>query len=191
MPSVVLRSSRRFDDLSEHTGGRPGVHERDARAADAGARLLVDQREPGPFERFERAVDVVDLVGDMVQARAVLREELADGRVRAERREQLDVVLADVEQDRLDALLLDDLAMRERELEAVAIQRERRRELLDGDADVVDPREHAQQFIGECASRRSRTARTVASPRASDRAAALDLRDPGGPRAAFGWRGTE
>src|ERR1700710_1652163 len=120
-PSVVLRSSRRFDDLSEYAGRGAGVHDGDARATDAGARLLVDQREPGLLERDERAVDVADLVGDVVQTRAVLCEELANWRVGAERRKQLDVVLADVEQHGLDALRLDDLTMRERELEALAV----------------------------------------------------------------------
>ena len=67
----------------------------------------------------------LDLVGDVVQARALLREEPAHRRVRAERREQLDVVLADVQQHGLDALLLDDLAVGDLELEAVAVELER------------------------------------------------------------------
>ena len=107
------------DDLGQHAAGRARVQERDARAADAGARLLVDQRACRPrLSARERRVDVGHLVGDVVQARALLGEELAHGRVRAERREQLDVVLADVEQHRLDALLGDDLAVGELEPEA-------------------------------------------------------------------------
>ncbi len=51
------------------------------------------------------------------------------------------------EQHSLDALLLDDLAVGQLELKAVAVELERLVELLDGDADVVDPGEHAPQSI--------------------------------------------
>ena len=47
-------------------------------------------------------------------------------RLDAQRREQLDVVLAHVQQHRLDALLLYDLAMGRRQPQAVAIELERR-----------------------------------------------------------------
>ena len=48
-----------------------------------------------------------------MQARARLRSRnLPDGRVRAEREQQLDVAVADVEQDRLDSLRVDGLAVR-------------------------------------------------------------------------------
>ena len=89
----------------------------------------------------------LDLVGDVVQARALAGQELADRRVRAERREQLDVVLADVQQHRLDALLCDDLAVRERQLEALAVELERGLDLLDGHADVVDAAEHSSRSL--------------------------------------------
>ena len=62
-------------------------------------------RTPASLQRRERGLDVGHLVGDVVQAGAVLGQELADRRVGAERPQQLDVVLADVEQHRLDALL--------------------------------------------------------------------------------------
>src|SRR3954447_18616322 len=91
-------------DLGEDAAGGGGVQERDARAADAGARLLVDEPQPGSLQALELGVDVGRLVGDVVQAGALLGQELADGRVLAERREQLDVVLPDVEQHGLDAL---------------------------------------------------------------------------------------
>ena len=84
--------------------------------------------------------------------RAALGEELADRRVGAERREQLDVVLADVEQDRLDALGLDDLAVHERHLVVALVERERRVDVLDGDADVVDAGEHAPIVSGRGAA---------------------------------------
>ena len=91
---------------------------------------LVDQLHAGLLERAQRRLDVCHLVGDVVQPGALSGEEPADGRVGAQRREQLDVVLADVQQHRLDALLGDDLAVGDRQLEAVAVELERRLELL-------------------------------------------------------------
>ena len=66
---------------------------------------------PAAASAAQRGVDVGHPVGDVVQARAALGEELADGSVGPERRQQLDVVLADVEQRRLDALLRHHLAV--------------------------------------------------------------------------------
>ena len=52
------------------------------------------------------------------------------------------MVLADVEQHRLDALLGDRLAMHDGHPVGPLVERERRVEVGDGDADVVDPAEH-------------------------------------------------
>ena len=57
------------------------------------------------LERRQRGLDVGHLVGDVVQARAAAGEEPADRRVVGSGAQQLDVVLADVEQHGLDALL--------------------------------------------------------------------------------------
>ena len=89
------------------------MKESDAAVADADPRLGVDQLDAGGGDARQGGVDVVDRVGDVVQARALAGEELADGGVGAERPQQLDVAVADVEQDRLDALRLDRLAVRE------------------------------------------------------------------------------
>ncbi len=118
------------------------MQEGDARAADPDAGALVDQLHARLLQARQGRVDIADLVGDVVQAGALLREELAHGRVLAERREQLDVILADIQEHGLDALLLDDLAMRDLHPEAVAPQRERGLDLRDRNADMVDPPEH-------------------------------------------------
>ena len=97
---------------------------------------------PASRELGERGVDVVDAVGDVVEARALALEELADRRVRPERAQELDVAVADVEQDRLDALLLDRLAVRERHRHRALIERQRRVQVVGGDADVIDQAEH-------------------------------------------------
>ena len=71
--------------------------------------------------------------------------------------QQLDVAVADVQQHRLDALRLDRLAVRELHPEALLVERDRRVEVLDGDADVVDPAEHgAESTCGGSARRRLR-----------------------------------
>jgi hypothetical protein len=79
----------------------------------------------------------------VVQARASLGEELAHCGVGTERLEQLDVAVADIEQDSLDALLGDRLAVNERHPEHVAVALERFVDVVDGDADVVDRGQHA------------------------------------------------
>src|SRR4051794_8183292 len=141
--SAISVSFRRLHDLGEHAARRPGVHEGHARSPDARPRRLVDEPKPRGPQALELGLDVGRLVGDVVKPRPVLGQELADGRVRAQRRQQLDVALADVEQDGLDALGLHRLAVDEVEVEVGVVERERRVEVLDGDADVVDAREHA------------------------------------------------
>ena len=82
----------------------------------------------------------------MVKARAARREELADRGVVAQRAQQLDVALADLEQHGLDALLLDGLAMLLGHAEALPVQVDRSVEVCDGHSDVVDPFEHGASF---------------------------------------------
>ena len=96
-------------------------------------------RTPSCAQLRQRRLDVRDLIGDVVQPGPALREEPPDRRVGRERPQQLDVVLADVEQHRLDALLGHELAMHDRHPVDPLVQRERRVEVRDGDADVVDP----------------------------------------------------
>ena len=71
-------SRRRFDDLGQHAAGRPRVQEGDPAVADPGPRLGVDQLDAVVAELRQRRLDVVDPVGDVVQARALALEELAD-----------------------------------------------------------------------------------------------------------------
>ena len=75
-----------------------------------------------------------------------LARKRPDRRVGGQRRQQLDVAVADVEQRGLDALLVDRLAVHERHPVGVAVDGDRGVEILDRDADVVDAAEHG----GEC-----------------------------------------
>ena len=114
------------------------MDERDLEPEEAAARLLVDQLRPVRLQARELGGDILDLEGDVVEARSSLGEEPADRRVRPERGEQLDPRRTDEERRRLDALLVDALAVLERRAEEGDVQRDRGVEVVDGDADVVD-----------------------------------------------------
>ena len=61
--------------------------------------------------------------------------------------QQLDVGVADVQQHRLDALVGHGLAVDQRHPELVAVARDRGVEVVDGDPDVVDCREHGSEEV--------------------------------------------
>ena len=166
------------------------MQERDLRAADAGARRLVDQPHAGRAQLVERGGDVVDAVGHVVQPGPALGQEAADRRVVRQRREQLHVAVADVEQRGLDALLGDRLAVDERHAVGVAVDGDRGVEVLDGDADVVDAAEHP----AECtlSARAHRPRRQPASGGGLDPEPLLEaMRARGAEVAAFGCEGDE
>ena len=118
------------------------MHKGHPRVPDARPRTLVDQPQAGLAQRRQRGLDVADLVGHVVQPGTARAQEAAHRAVLLERGDQLDVALPDVEQDRLDALLGDDLAVGHLELEAVAPEGQRGLDLLDGHSHVVDAPEH-------------------------------------------------
>ena len=66
-----------------------------------------------------------------------LREEAADGRVVAERAQQLEPALADPDRRSLDALLLDARAVLEPGAEEALVRVERAVEILDRETDVM------------------------------------------------------
>jgi hypothetical protein len=114
------------------------MHERDLQAEHAAPRGRVDQLGTGGRQVRQRRRDVVDLVGDVVHAGAALGQELADRRVVSERGEQLDPAFAETHRRRLDALIVDPLAMLEPAAEQALVRRDGRIEVLDCDADVMD-----------------------------------------------------
>ena len=115
-----------------------GMDECDLEAEEALARLGVDQLGARVREPAELGADVLDLVGDVVHAGTALREDAADGRVRDERREQLDPAGADEDGRRLDALVLDAGPVLELGAEEALVGRERLVQVVDGDAEMVD-----------------------------------------------------
>ena len=94
---------------------------------------------PSAASSASRRADVVHLVGDVVHSGPAPREEPADRRVLAERRQQLDPALADQKQRRLDALLLDRGPVLEPAAEEALVRLHRLVQVRDGQADVVDP----------------------------------------------------
>ena len=101
------------------------------------ARRLVDQLGTRIREVREGRADVLDLIRDVVHARAALREEAADRRVLAERAQELEPALADADGSRLDALLLHARAMLEPRAEKPLVGVERAVEILDRETDVM------------------------------------------------------
>ena len=113
------------------------MDERDLEAEHAAARSLVDQLGTRIREMGEGSADVLDLVRDVVHSRAARDEEPADGRVVAERAQQLEPALADADGRGLDSLLLDPRALLEPGAEEALVGIERAVEILDGETDVV------------------------------------------------------
>jgi hypothetical protein len=101
-------------------------------------RLAVDQLGAPGCELGDRSANVVDLVGDVMHAGPALSEKLPDGRIVAERREQLDPLLADADRGSLDALVVHARTMLEAAAEEALVRGHRIVEIRDGNADVVD-----------------------------------------------------
>jgi hypothetical protein len=113
------------------------MDEGDLEAEHTAARRIVDQLGARVREMGEGGADVGDLVRDVVHSRAALREEAADGRVLAERAQQLEPALTDPDGRGLDALLLDARAVLELRPEETLVRVERAVEILDRETDVV------------------------------------------------------
>src|SRR5262245_38576029 len=169
--SMRTRSSANADDLREDAVDGVGMDERDLLAEEAPPRPLVDQLGTLGGELVECGADVVDLERDVVHPGTALREELADGRVLAERGQQLDAVGADPQRRRFHALLLDGLAVLELGAEEPLVGRERLVEVVDRNTEVVDAvRLHGRGCYPVATSRPRSRGRCRRSPRSAARA---------------------
>ena len=126
-------------DLREDAVDGVGMDKGDLQAEEATARGDVDQLGALGRQLLERGADVVDLVGDVVDAGAALGEEAADRGVVPGRREQLEPGIADEDGGRLDALVGDELTVLDDATEQALVRRDALVEVGDGDADVMDP----------------------------------------------------
>ena len=128
---------------------RVRVQEADA-AGDADARLLVDQLRAARLQRGQVAVDVIDLEADVVQALALALEIARDAGVRHDGLQQLDLAVAERQERRLHALLLDRLQLVHVQAERVAVEAHRLVHVAHDDADVVDFLDHAASVSKRC-----------------------------------------
>ena len=100
--------------------------------------LAVDQLRAMVRELRDRGSHVVDLVRDVVHARAALGEELPDGRIGAERGEQLDPAFADTNRCGLDALVVHTRTVLEAAAEEALVRTHCLVEVGDGNAHVMN-----------------------------------------------------
>jgi hypothetical protein len=114
------------------------MDESDLEPEHALARRDVDQLGALPGEIGERGRQIVDLVGDVMHAGPMAGKKTPDGRVVAERGDQLDAAFADLHRRCLHALLLDTFPVLEPRAEQPLVRPHRLVEIRDGDADVVD-----------------------------------------------------
>lgn len=114
------------------------MDEGDLETEKAATRLGVDQLGPCVGETLQSRTDVGHLVGHVMHAGTAPGEKAANGRVLAERGEQLDTTVADTDEGRVDTLLLHARPLLERAAEQPLVGLERLVEVLDRDADVVD-----------------------------------------------------
>jgi hypothetical protein len=102
----------------------------------AGPWLLVDELDARAGQPAELGGHVVDLERDVVHPRAAAREELADRGIGAARGDQLDPRVADLEQDGVG--VGERVAGHRHGAEQLLVERLRRAEVVDRDADVID-----------------------------------------------------
>ncbi len=107
--------------------------------------MMVDQADTAGSQALELALDIVDVVGDVMEPGALSGQEAAHGALVGERPQQLDVALTYIEQDPLDALFGHRLAVNHRQAERVTVKGERRLQVLDDNPDVIDAPEHGDQ----------------------------------------------
>lgn len=112
-------------------------------------RMLVDQLCAGGRELAQRALEIRAGKRDVVHAGPAPGEEATDGRVLAGGLEQLDPAVADEQRDRLNALLLERVAMLDRRPEQPLVGCDRVVEALDRDAEMMDAADaHASDASG-------------------------------------------
>ena len=125
------------------------VYERDLEPEHPLARLAVDQLGASGSEVGCGRTHVIDLVRDVMHARPALREKLADRRVVAESRQELDPVVTNADRRRFDALSVDAGPMLQSTAKETLVCAHRLVEIHNSDPDVVDsPCFHGVDAIG-------------------------------------------
>jgi hypothetical protein len=137
------------------------MDEGDLQAEEARSRRFVDQLGAAVGELSQCRGEVRDLIGDVMHAGAAFDEELANGRLLAERRHQLDPAFAKADRHRPHALILERTVVLDGRPEEPPVGPDSLVEVLHGHADVMD----AQGLHGPDAScdRRVGALKTAAS----------------------------
>jgi len=86
-----------------------GMHKGDVCAMSAWTRLVVDKLDVPFFHRFEGSGEIIDAKGDMLDAFALLFDELGDGAILGSRRKELYAGISAREEGNLDLLTGDFL----------------------------------------------------------------------------------
>jgi hypothetical protein len=128
----------RFNELDEHSVGRPGVDERHLAAVRARARLVVDQFDASRLKLGQQTGQVFNLEADVVYARPAILQELLNRPLLPERLEQLETALTNGQESR-------HYSIRRHVLNALDVQSKSFREepqglwnAFDRESDVVD-----------------------------------------------------
>jgi hypothetical protein len=126
------------------------VDEVDPAVRRAPLRDVVEQAQPALAEGGAHRLHVGDPEGELLQAGAVAPDELGDGGLGGQRRQQLDAGLpvADGEHRLADALLLVGLLVHRVHAEGLRVEGDRLVEIGDGDAHVVDGGEQLRGQTG-------------------------------------------
>jgi len=123
------------------------VDEGDERVFGAWAGPFVDQFRAACLELRERGVNVVDSQRNVVQPGTALLRVLRDRRIGRGGFEQFELGLANRQKMRADALRRHIFGRLDLEAQRIAIERERRTEIFDGDADVIEDGLHAAAVV--------------------------------------------
>src|SRR2546423_1722134 len=139
---AVALGPLRLHELREDAARRVRMDEGDEVPAQAAPGALVDELGARGAKLVKGGVEVADGVADVMKARATPLEEARDRALRIDRLDQLQPVGADVERDRLDALVLHALADPDPHAVALGELRQGRVDVLHRVGDVMDPLEH-------------------------------------------------
>ena len=114
------------------------MDEGDPGSSPADTRRFVDQLRASCPEMRKGGVDVEDGISNMMQAFAPLLKKTSDRGIGVDRLKQLDKAATDRKQGLFHPLAFDHFPVQRLDPVLVAIGRDRRFEIADGDADVIE-----------------------------------------------------
>lgn len=137
---LQARSSRGLSEFDEDAVCRLGMQECDAASTRSRAGRVINQGISLLAACREGAVEIVDPIADMVNARSAAGQKAADRRIGVEWFEQLDVRLAELQVD--DARTVSSFGSAHGNAEHISVECEGGFDVQDGDSDVSNGRLH-------------------------------------------------